>query len=456
MKELQTVALGSGRSSSSTSVTPTGSPTRSAGSWSWSGSPPSGGRLPDYRYLAGDRVGLPGALGRHLAPTPSPTLDARWGGCSACRRWPSASCSPTPLRRHRAPVAQWFRLICWSYALVAFLPLVPLLVDWDWLETPTDGAHPVATARALRPRSCFGRGGPTTARPGGDVRPLAARRPRRHARPSRRRRPWPVRPRPAKDAAPKQGVASGSSGSSAVERALVRRRREQSTLQAASVTRPEVGPRAGLPGPRGAEVDTMRWCPVRSASEPAPVRRRGRTCWTPPTSVTCTSSPPRWSRRAGPSSRRSARSREDADRLARPVADGRDAADASALGHRVARRFFALCENPRTRDRIMRMLQRSADSAVGGRLLVALLSRTVFRPAAALPAGRPRHRAQSSWRAPSWAGSRCCATSPGWSRSPRCRSTTSSRWSARPCRPRCARLTAAGPRTRGRRPAPER
>lgn len=50
------------------------------------------------------------------------------------------------------------------------------------------------------------------------------------------------------------------------------------------------------------------------------------------------------------------------------------------LGHRVTRRFFALCEHPRTRDRTMRLLQRSADSAVGGRLLVAFLSRMVFGP----------------------------------------------------------------------------
>lgn len=50
------------------------------------------------------------------------------------------------------------------------------------------------------------------------------------------------------------------------------------------------------------------------------------------------------------------------------------------LGHRVARRFFTLCEHPRTRDRTMAMVRRSAGSAVGGRLLVAFLSRGVFRP----------------------------------------------------------------------------
>lgn len=58
------------------------------------------------------------------------------------------------------------------------------------------------------------------------------------------------------------------------------------------------------------------------------------------------------------------------------AADGRE-----PVGHRVTRRFLALCENPRTRARTMRLLQRSADSAVGGRLLVAFLSRMAFRPA---------------------------------------------------------------------------
>ncbi len=50
------------------------------------------------------------------------------------------------------------------------------------------------------------------------------------------------------------------------------------------------------------------------------------------------------------------------------------------LGHRVTRRFFTLCEHPRTRERTMSLLRRSADSAVGGRLLVAFLSRMAFRP----------------------------------------------------------------------------
>ena len=50
------------------------------------------------------------------------------------------------------------------------------------------------------------------------------------------------------------------------------------------------------------------------------------------------------------------------------------------LGSRVTRRFFTLCENPRTRERAMKVLRSSADSAVGGRLLVAFLSRMVFGP----------------------------------------------------------------------------
>jgi hypothetical protein len=52
----------------------------------------------------------------------------------------------------------------------------------------------------------------------------------------------------------------------------------------------------------------------------------------------------------------------------------------ATTGERIARRFFALCENPRTRDRMMRGLRSSAASAVGGRLMVALLSRTVLPP----------------------------------------------------------------------------
>jgi hypothetical protein len=58
---------------------------------------------------------------------------------------------------------------------------------------------------------------------------------------------------------------------------------------------------------------------------------------------------------------------------------GRRGADAE-LGARITRRFFALCEHPRTRARVMASLRSSADSAVAGRLLVALLSRTVFTP----------------------------------------------------------------------------
>jgi hypothetical protein len=51
-----------------------------------------------------------------------------------------------------------------------------------------------------------------------------------------------------------------------------------------------------------------------------------------------------------------------------------------SLGHRVTRRFFSLCEHPRTRERTMRLLRASADSAVAGRLVVAFWSRVAFRP----------------------------------------------------------------------------
>lgn len=65
----------------------------------------------------------------------------------------------------------------------------------------------------------------------------------------------------------------------------------------------------------------------------------------------------------------------------REVPAPREPGDARrSTGDRIARRFFELCENPRTRDRVMRAVRSSADSAVGGRLLVALLSRTVLTP----------------------------------------------------------------------------
>ena len=67
---------------------------------------------------------------------------------------------------------------------------------------------------------------------------------------------------------------------------------------------------------------------------------------------------------------------DDVERVsARPVG-----AEQEPIGHRVTRRFFSLCEHPRTRERTMAMLRRSAGSAVGGRLLVAFLSRMAFRP----------------------------------------------------------------------------
>ncbi len=52
----------------------------------------------------------------------------------------------------------------------------------------------------------------------------------------------------------------------------------------------------------------------------------------------------------------------------------------TGMGERVTRRFFELCENPKTRERMLKTLRSGAASAVGGRMLVALLSRWVFTP----------------------------------------------------------------------------
>ena len=70
---------------------------------------------------------------------------------------------------------------------------------------------------------------------------------------------------------------------------------------------------------------------------------------------------------------------QDAVGRARPTRTGR--ARPTGTGERIARRFFELCESPRTQPRMLRLLQGSADSAVGGRLLVAVLSRALFTPA---------------------------------------------------------------------------
>ena len=54
--------------------------------------------------------------------------------------------------------------------------------------------------------------------------------------------------------------------------------------------------------------------------------------------------------------------------------------EAAGAGEAIARRFFELCENPRTRDLMLRRLGASARSAVGGRLLLAAVTRLFFRP----------------------------------------------------------------------------
>ena len=69
----------------------------------------------------------------------------------------------------------------------------------------------------------------------------------------------------------------------------------------------------------------------------------------------------------------------------RPPVDGGtvvavDGRESGGAGEAIARRFFELCENPRTRDLMLRRLGASARSAVGGRLLFAAVTRLVFRP----------------------------------------------------------------------------
>lgn len=59
----------------------------------------------------------------------------------------------------------------------------------------------------------------------------------------------------------------------------------------------------------------------------------------------------------------------------------------------LVRRFLRLCENPRTRDRMLRMVQGSTGSARAGRRLYAVVNRVVINPTIArtgLPASTTR------------------------------------------------------------------
>jgi hypothetical protein len=83
---------------------------------------------------------------------------------------------------------------------------------------------------------------------------------------------------------------------------------------------------------------------------------------------------------AGPEGPETPFAQDDLDELADLARLVPEPRGSRSVGERVTRRFFTLCESPRTRDRVLRALRSSADSAVGGRLVVALLSRTVLTP----------------------------------------------------------------------------
>lgn len=94
--------------------------------------------VPDYGYLAVTAWVCLALSVVTWPPDSIPTLDATLGWVFSLPTLAFCYLLADSLYDVTVPrVAQWFRLICWSYALVAVLPLVPLLVDWDWLETPT-------------------------------------------------------------------------------------------------------------------------------------------------------------------------------------------------------------------------------------------------------------------------------------------------------------------------------
>lgn len=65
-------------------------------------------------------------------------------------------------------------------------------------------------------------------------------------------------------------------------------------------------------------------------------------------------------------------------------ADSGAATDASTrdFSERLVRSFLALCENPRTRQGVLRLVRSSVGSARAGRALYKVLNRTVVNPAA--------------------------------------------------------------------------
>ncbi|HEX2895944.1 MAG TPA: hypothetical protein VHO29_18210 [Marmoricola sp.] len=66
------------------------------------------------------------------------------------------------------------------------------------------------------------------------------------------------------------------------------------------------------------------------------------------------------------------------------IADSGAATDASTrdFSERLLRSFLALCENPRTRQGVLRLVRSSVGSARAGRALYQVLNRTVVNPAA--------------------------------------------------------------------------
>lgn len=94
--------------------------------------------VPDYGYLAVTAWVCLGLSVVIWPPDSVPTLDSTLGWVFNLPTLAFCYLLADSLYDVTVPrVAQWFRLIGWSYAVVAFLPLAPLLLDWDWLETPT-------------------------------------------------------------------------------------------------------------------------------------------------------------------------------------------------------------------------------------------------------------------------------------------------------------------------------
>ncbi len=104
-------------------------------------------KVPDYGYLALTAWVCLGLSVVTWPPNSVPTLDSTLGWVFSLPTLAFCYLLADSLYDVTVPnLAQWFRLICWAFAVVAVLPLLPVAFDWEWLATPATVAAIVLNA----------------------------------------------------------------------------------------------------------------------------------------------------------------------------------------------------------------------------------------------------------------------------------------------------------------------